>query len=178
VIVQVVQLGLLPASLIARTLESLPAVFQRWELVSHSVDMVSCYDRQRAQHNAYELLLRLRERFVLIDGPGCFRHLPTFGAAEVSGRRAIASCARLRTAGEAEHDESVLERRLLVEIVHELGHAAGLIHCPVSSCAMHRSLWVESIDLKEADYCPSCYSSCSTAEEGRFVLTRGSCATG
>lgn len=50
----------------------------------------------------------------------------------------------------------VTERRVLVEAVHELGHALGLPHCAVPTCAMHRSLWPESIDLKDAAYCPTC----------------------
>jgi archaemetzincin len=68
-----------------------------------------------------------------------------FGEAEIAGCCAVVGAARLRT-GE----------RLLKEAVHELGHVAGLAHCPDPECAMHPSADVDEVDRKGADLCGPC----------------------
>jgi archaemetzincin len=68
-----------------------------------------------------------------------------FGEAEVAGCCAVVSGARLRV-GE----------RLLKEAIHELGHVAGLAHCPDPECVMHPSAAVAGVDRKGADLCRPC----------------------
>lgn len=76
-----------------------------------------------------------------------------FGEAAQGGSWAVVSTARL-----VHDDPERLRRRLLTEVVHELGHLAGLDHCPRASCAMAPSTDPEGIDRKEADFCATCAS--------------------
>ncbi len=80
-----------------------------------------------------------------------------FGQATVGGCCAVIGLARLR--GEF-YDESTrpdrFHRRVLIEAVHELGHIAGLDHCPDPSCVMHFSETIEDTDRKGTDFCPRC----------------------
>ncbi len=73
-----------------------------------------------------------------------------FGEATLGGAWAVVSLARLFPPGFHQLD------RLLKEIVHELGHLAGLDHCEDSRCVMHPSPTTTSIDAKGADPCPRC----------------------
>jgi archaemetzincin len=80
-----------------------------------------------------------------------------FGRALRGGNAAVVSLARLAP----EHygfpsDPELTVRRAVVEIVHELGHVAGLGHCDDFGCIMHFAPNVESIDVRGLDFCPTC----------------------
>lgn len=80
-----------------------------------------------------------------------------FGRALRGGHAAVVSTARLAP----EHygmaaDAEVFMRRVVTEILHELGHVAGLGHCADFDCIMHFAPNVESIDLRGAGFCVSC----------------------
>ena len=77
-----------------------------------------------------------------------------FGEATVGGCCALVSLARLREG--AEGDPGTFERRLLVEAVHEMGHLAGLGHCPDPGCVMFASAEVEDSDRKGPEPCAEC----------------------
>jgi len=123
----------------------------------------SAYDRTRAQYDAAAVLEAVPD-----PGPGwlCLLLVEAdlfvpaltyvFGLSHVDGRRGVLSLSRLKPPEESAVSEELLLRRLAIEVAHELGHAAGLVHCAVGDCAMHRSLWPESIDLKNPAYCLSC----------------------
>lgn len=76
-----------------------------------------------------------------------------FGEATLGGAWAVVSTARLATA-----DDSIdtLVDRLLKEVVHEIGHLAGLPHCRRSHCVMHPSTSPLEVDRKDADFCDRC----------------------
>jgi archaemetzincin len=78
-----------------------------------------------------------------------------FGEAQLGGRVAVASTARLREdlglAG-----ERLFVERLVKEAVHELGHAYGLVHCQVPRCVMSRAAGVRDVDEKSLQICPRC----------------------
>lgn len=80
-----------------------------------------------------------------------------FGEAELNGKAAIASSHRLHNEyyGLPRNDE-LLQSRIEKEIIHELGHTFGLIHCSDNFCVMHSSSYVEDIDLKYSDFCKEC----------------------
>jgi archaemetzincin len=80
-----------------------------------------------------------------------------FGEAQLNGIGAVVSTHRLhnRFYGLPENKELTTER-LLKESVHELGHTFGLIHCQQPQCVMNSSTYVENIDQKSAEFCPSC----------------------
>jgi archaemetzincin len=80
-----------------------------------------------------------------------------FGQAYLGGRSGIASTYRLRNEryGIAP-DERLLLERVRKEVIHELGHTFGLIHCHVPTCVMRASTYVEDIDQKGQRLCQSC----------------------
>jgi len=83
-----------------------------------------------------------------------------FGLSELGSRRGVLSSARL-CALEQKSMSPLGVRRVLIEAVHELGHTVGLLHCPIPSCAMHRTLWPEAVELKSPTYCPACREAIS-----------------
>lgn len=83
-----------------------------------------------------------------------------FGQATVGGCCAVIGLARLRDAFRGDpSDDDRFHRRALIEAVHELGHVAGLTHCPDPACAMHFSEDIDDTDRKGPDFCPRCTGS-------------------
>jgi archaemetzincin len=74
-----------------------------------------------------------------------------FGEAQLGGRAAVVSTARLEDGGAAK-----AAARLAKECVHELGHTFGLLHCHTADCVMSRSGSVRAVDLKSARLCAAC----------------------
>jgi archaemetzincin len=86
-----------------------------------------------------------------------------FGQALVGGCCALIGLARLRP--EFHHEEpdpELFARRTLIEAVHELGHTAGLDHCPNQHCVMNFSRTIEDSDRKGPDFCPQCQTRLDT----------------
>ena len=80
-----------------------------------------------------------------------------FGQAQLGGPGAVVSVMRLH----ADYyglpaDDGLLLDRTVKEVVHELGHGFGLVHCPDYSCVMSSSTYVENVDLKHEGYCLDC----------------------
>ena len=78
-----------------------------------------------------------------------------FGEAQLGGRAAVVSTARL-SPGNGSRGPRVLAERLRKEALHELGHAYGLVHCGSRGCVMGRSPGVAEIDLKGPSFCTDC----------------------
>ena len=80
-----------------------------------------------------------------------------FGEAQLGGRGAVVSTARLNSdrAG-LSADETVVRDRLVKECVHELGHTFGLTHCRRRACVMSRSDTVVHVDEKAGTLCRDC----------------------
>lgn len=80
-----------------------------------------------------------------------------FGRARRGGHCAVVSSARLAP----EHyglapAPDILMRRIVTEIVHEIGHVAGLGHCNDFNCIMRFAPNVESIDVRGGGFCAEC----------------------
>lgn len=88
-------------------------------------------------------------------GHPLFTHF--FGRARRDGRAMVISLARLSPAfyGLPE-DDTLMVRRACLEIIHELGHLAGLLHCDRYRCIMHFAPTVEAIDTRGDWFCPDC----------------------
>jgi archaemetzincin len=85
-----------------------------------------------------------------------------FGQAEMNGRFAVISLARLRQSfyGLPENKDQFTERAIK-EAVHELGHTFGLEHCPDPECVMHFSNSLMDTDRKKASFCSRCLKELS-----------------
>jgi archaemetzincin len=80
-----------------------------------------------------------------------------FGEAQLADGGAVVSTHRLRQEFYGmPTDPDLLHQRLLKEALHELGHTYGLRHCADYTCVMSASNGVERIDLKRAEFCPTC----------------------
>jgi archaemetzincin len=152
----------------------------RYQVVTEEchLDLSPFYNPARRQYDGDRLLNQVTactgtEYLKLI---GLFRvdlYIPIltyiFGQAILGRQTAIASVYRLRNElyGLKQDDELLLSRTIK-EVIHELGHTFGLVHCHNLSCVMRSSTYAEEIDLKGAALCPSCRSLLS----GSLILPR------
>jgi archaemetzincin len=133
------------------------------------LDLSEFYDPVRRQYNGNNLLrmmdLQMMESSVKTIGlfnVDLFIPILTyiFGQAVLGGQTGIASLYRLyneRYGMPADH--ALLAERFKKEVIHELGHTFGLIHCFTPNCVMKSSTYMEDIDLKESHLCPKCRSA-------------------
>ena len=159
--VRLVVLGAAPTRLAAAVLAALPPPLTGLPGGQQKAPEAACLNRRRGQMDALCVLGTLPEPpadevITAITGIDLFAAplAYVFGLSELGSRRSVVSWARLTDGGGA--SAALLAARLTTEVVHEVGHALGLVHCPVPDCAMHRSFWAEAVDLKRAAYCRLC----------------------
>jgi archaemetzincin len=124
------------------------------------------FDEGRGQFSSSAFLRRLadgcpQDVLRMLGVTQCDLFIPmlsfVFGQAQLNGRVALLSVARLRqefyglTA-----DRTVVVERTQKETLHELGHTFGLIHCLEKECPMSLSTTIQHLDQKGAAYCRSC----------------------
>jgi archaemetzincin len=140
---------------------SLPVMVRKGYL-----DLSEFYDASRRQYNANTILYKIDEEFtsdgsktMAIFSVDLFIPILTyiFGQAFLNGRAGVASIHRLTNElyGMPKNDELLLDR-FRKEVIHELGHTFGLIHCLNSTCVMRSSTYVEDIDQKGHQFCTQC----------------------
>ena len=80
-----------------------------------------------------------------------------FGRARERGRAALVSVARLDPSfyGLPADTELRLARTVL-EILHELGHVAGLRHCADQACLMRFAGSIAAVDVRGSAFCSGC----------------------
>ncbi|BDG07377.1 peptidase M54 [Anaeromyxobacter paludicola] len=124
------------------------------------------WDARRRQHSSKKMLSFLLEqgppppaRVLGITDQDLFIPILTFvfGEAQLGGRAAVVSTARLDD-GVPVVSPRVLAERVAIECVHEVGHAYGLLHCASPRCAMGRSPSVRDVDAKKPQLCRDCLS--------------------
>ena len=127
------------------------------------------YDAGSKQYGSIPVLEMLSRRcpddalkLLAVTGRDLFIPVLTFvfGHAQLGGRVAVISLARLRQEfyGLAPDREVFLERAYK-EALHETGHTFGLVHCADRSCAMALGTNIRQIDSKRAAFCASCAAS-------------------
>ncbi len=124
------------------------------------------FDEARRQYNSAAILQWLLEgcpadgrKTLAVTDRDLFVPALTFvfGHAQLNGRVAVCSLARLRQEFYAlPADGAVLASRAATEALHETGHMFGLVHCAERTCAMSLATNVRHIDRKQAAFCPSC----------------------
>ncbi|WP_423129259.1 archaemetzincin family Zn-dependent metalloprotease [Gaoshiqia sp. Z1-71] len=130
------------------------------------LDLSEFYDPARKQYDANRLLKEIELNFASDRAKtiGIFNvdlYIPIltyiFGQAFLNGRCGIVSVYRLRNERYGmKPDEQAFTDRIRKEVIHELGHAFGLIHCIHSTCVMRSGTYVEDIDQKSWSFCPKC----------------------
>jgi archaemetzincin len=124
------------------------------------------FDAQRSQYNSTEILRWLADHrppgpssLLGIVDRDIFIPMLTFvfGQAQLGGRLALVSLARLRQECYGlPADPQLLLTRARKETIHELGHTFGLIHCRDTHCVMSLSISIEQVDVKETAFCSAC----------------------
>ena len=130
------------------------------------VDISIHFDPNRRQYNGDKLLKVVHDmqfdessKVIGLFNVDLFIPILTyiFGQAQLNGKTAIASQFRLSNERYGlKADEGLLLRRFTKEVIHELGHTFGLIHCHTPTCVMRSSTYVGDIDQKEMQFCAKC----------------------
>jgi archaemetzincin len=133
--------------------------------VSH-LDLNPFYSPGRRQYDANRLLNQLSADALPdpVKTLGLFRvdlFIPVltyiFGQAMLGGNTGIASAYRLKNELYGlKMDNELMTQRFSKEVIHELGHTFGLIHCHISTCVMRSSTYVGDIDQKSLHFCTRC----------------------
>ncbi len=133
------------------------------------MDLDFAHDEKKGQYSSAiilkDLVLRCdstAEKFLAITEVDLFIPMLTFvyGQAQLSGKVAIVSLARLKPEFYGlPPDKDLTVRRIRKEVVHELGHTFGLVHCADKSCLMSLSTEIMQVDLKSDNFCRSCWIS-------------------
>lgn len=133
--------------------------------VSH-LELNPFYSPGRRQYDANKLLKELSADALPdpVKTLGLFRvdlFIPVltyiFGQAMLGGNTGIASAFRLKNELYGlKMDNELMAERFSKEVIHELGHTFGLIHCHISTCVMRSSTYVGDIDQKSLHFCSKC----------------------
>jgi len=130
------------------------------------LDLSEFHDPARRQYNGNKLLKEIDSIFssgalktIGLFSVDLFIPILTyiFGQAYLEGRTGIASLYRFSNEryGMKKDDEMLLDR-FKKEVIHELGHTFGLIHCHIPTCVIRSSTYVEDIDQKSPNLCTKC----------------------
>jgi len=132
----------------------------------YHLDLSEFFDAGRRQYNGNKLLkaveiisLPLSVKTMGLFSVDLFIPILTyiFGQAVLNGKSGIASLYRLSNERYGiKPDDKLLLERFTKEVIHELGHTFGLIHCKVPACVMCSSTYVEDIDQKTSRLCLTC----------------------
>jgi len=130
------------------------------------IDITEFFDPTRRQYNGTKLLKEIDTMFasdntktIGLFSVDLFIPILTyiFGQAYLNGRSGIASYYRLSNERYGMNSDSkIVIERFQKEVIHELGHTFGLVHCHVPTCVMRSSTYVEDIDQKDIKICNHC----------------------
>jgi archaemetzincin len=146
------------------SLESLSSL--KFEITPIQLDLSEAYSAERGQYHSTKIIKLLKEKISvtekkIIGVVGIDLFIPVltyvFGEAQLNGNYSLISIFRLHEElYSGQSDNNLLQQRIIKEILHELGHNFGLIHCKDWSCVMHSSSSIEEVDIKGITYCSHC----------------------
>ena len=153
-----------PVSLLPALRSRLEEILQQPVEINNNIfDLDIFFDEQRGQYNALQILQSLpkieSQKTILCTTVDLYIPIFTFvfGLARLSGCRGIISTHRLANRYYGLPDDTdLLMQRMIKEVMHELGHLAGLKHCQQYDCVMASSATADDIDIKRELFCPSC----------------------
>jgi archaemetzincin len=124
------------------------------------------FDLQRKQYQSVEIMRMLaenapRDAARILGVTAVDLSIPMlsflFGQAQLDGRVAVVSLCRLQQEFYGlPSQEDILRERLTKEVLHEMGHTFGLVHCSEQKCAMSLSTHIGMVDTKSERYCDRC----------------------
>jgi archaemetzincin len=127
---------------------------------------VSAFDAKRGQYQSVEIMKMLaqhapRDATRVLGVTDVDLAIPMlsflFGQAQFEGPIALVSLCRLHQEFYGlPAEESLLRERTAKEVLHELGHTFGLVHCSEPTCAMSLATHIELVDAKAEQYCTRC----------------------
>ncbi len=167
--ITLVSFGYFEKEILERTAEAVSEEYHCQVNVENGhLDLSEFYDSARRQYNGNLLLKQVNSMSFPESGKtlGIFNvdlFVPIltfiFGQAFLGGQTGIASLYRLSNERYGMiPDKELLLNRFKKEVIHELGHTLGLIHCPNPICVMRSSTYVEDIDQKSQHLCTNCRS--------------------
>ena len=153
-------------------IQLIPAINELLEtninIIKLPLDLSFSFDSLRKQYystrileKAIELTPEFEGKVLIITDVDLYVPVLTFifGEAQLNGKHSIVSVCRL-------HEEfytgitdfNLLLMRTKKEVLHELGHNFGLLHCLDWDCVMHSSNGIEEVDIKGDSFCSHCFS--------------------
>jgi archaemetzincin len=178
-----VPFGVIDEDLISAVEETLVDTFnlEVGKMESHKLP-ADVFDFTRQQYNSEKLLRILHKtqspdsvRLLGVTTVDLFIPMLSFvfGQAQLQGRVAVVSTARLRQEFyDLPADSSLTTQRTMKEAIHEIGHTFGLTHCLDKRCPMSLSTMVTSIDAKGTQLCGSCRIALN-AFQGTSIIAKG-----
>ncbi|HEV3512686.1 MAG TPA: archaemetzincin [Candidatus Sulfotelmatobacter sp.] len=126
----------------------------------------SAFDPKRGQYQSVEIMKMLaqsapRDAVRVLGITDVDLAIPMlsflYGQAQFDGPVALVSLCRLHQEFYGlPGQEALLRERTVKEVLHELGHTFGLVHCSEPSCAMSLATHIELVDAKQEQYCARC----------------------
>lgn len=135
-------------------------------IINIPLDISSAYSNERGQYFSTQLISEVLDLTTNFEGKVVIMvefdlFVPVFtyvfGEAQLNGKHSIVSVCRLHEEFySGTTNDILLFDRTIKEVLHELGHNFGLIHCKDWDCVMHVSQGIEEIDTKGNRYCSVC----------------------
>ncbi len=128
-------------------------------------DIEFAFDPKRAQYGSTPVLTKLSSaappwalKVLALVREDLFIPILThvFGEAQMGGKAAIVSTARLYDNLSLPLHRDIFIQRAIKEILHELGHTFSLRHCRDHRCIMHYSNSVADVDRRSDTLCRYC----------------------